>query len=93
MASLVPFYEYDEDRFFVSDAAPEEVAERRRAGFRRLADCLGQRAPETIRLSDELAAWVSDLQFTSRYRVPFQYARYVQRHLKVGMLVREAALA
>jgi glutamate-1-semialdehyde 2,1-aminomutase len=36
-ASLVPFYDYDEDRFFCSDDAPAEVAARRRAGFMRLS--------------------------------------------------------
>jgi glutamate-1-semialdehyde 2,1-aminomutase len=91
LASLVPFYEYDERRFFDSDGAPGDVAERRRNGFHALAARLRARAPETIRLSEELAAGVSDLQFTSRYRVPFQYARYVRQHLKTGVLVTESA--
>ena len=30
--ALVPFYDYDEDRFFRSDGAPADVAARRRAG-------------------------------------------------------------
>src|ERR1700730_13257161 len=37
IASLVPFYEYDEARFFRSDDPPEEIAGRRRAAFMRLA--------------------------------------------------------
>ena len=32
IARLLPYYEYSEQRFFVADGAPEEVAERRRAG-------------------------------------------------------------
>ena len=36
-AALVPFYEYDEDRFFRADGAPDPVAAARRAGFMRLA--------------------------------------------------------
>ena len=38
MARQVPFYEYDEAQFFRSDDAPSEIAERRRAGFMRLAE-------------------------------------------------------
>ena len=38
IAALIPFYEYDETRFFRSDDAPDEVAARRRAGFMRLAE-------------------------------------------------------
>ena len=34
IASLVPFYEYDEHRFFRSDDPPEDIAIRRRDGFR-----------------------------------------------------------
>jgi glutamate-1-semialdehyde 2,1-aminomutase len=37
LAAEVPFYAYDEETFFRSDDAPEEVAARRRAGFFRLA--------------------------------------------------------
>src|ERR1700741_1772759 len=37
VASLIPFYEYDEPRFFLSDDPPEHTAARRREGFQRLA--------------------------------------------------------
>ena len=87
LARLVPFYEYGAERFFRSDRAPSEIAERRRAGFDRLACRLRDRAPETIRLSEELEPSLSDLQFTQAYRVPFQYRRLVMAHLKVGVLV------
>ena len=33
LAALVPFYEYDEARFFCSDGAPADIAETRRAGL------------------------------------------------------------
>ncbi len=91
LAKLAPFYEYDEGRFFASDGAPPDVAERRRSGFDRLARLLQSRAPNTIRLSEALESGISDLQFTTKYRVPFQYARIVQQHLKVGSLVQESS--
>ena len=67
LSKLVPFYEYDGERFFSSDGAPAAVAETRHRGFLQLARRLTVRAPETIRLSDALRPDVSDLQFTSLY--------------------------
>ena len=75
MASLVPFYEYDEDRFFCSDDAPPEIAARRRAGFMRLSALYKTRFAETTRRTAEASGGISDLQFTDAYRVPFQYSR------------------
>ena len=91
VAALVPFYEYDEEQFFKSDGAPEAVVVRRRAGFARLATLYRQRFAETARLTDEVEGAISDLQFTSAYRVPFQYSRLVRRHLKAGSFVRSSS--
>jgi glutamate-1-semialdehyde 2,1-aminomutase len=38
LASFVPFYDFDEERFFDSDGAPADVAALRRAGFFRLSE-------------------------------------------------------
>src|ERR1700730_17920175 len=51
VAVLIPFYEYDETHFFRSDAPPEEIAARRRAGFLRLSKLYHDRFPETLRLT------------------------------------------
>src|SRR5215475_12272911 len=81
VASLVPFYDYDERRFFCSDDAPEEVVARRRAGFKRLSALYDTRFAETIRRTAEVSDGISDLQFTDAYRVPFQYGRVVRQQL------------
>jgi glutamate-1-semialdehyde 2,1-aminomutase len=91
IAALVPFYEYDDARFFRSDDAPEDIAARRRAGFIRLSDLYRERFPETLRLTNEVEDSISDLQFTSAYRVPFQYSRFVRRHLQAGAFVRSSS--
>jgi glutamate-1-semialdehyde 2,1-aminomutase len=83
-AVQVPFYEYDETAFFSSDGAPAEVADRRRAGFERLAALYRERFPETARLSSEVIDSISDLRFVDRYRVPFQYSRLVRENLRSG---------
>ncbi len=90
-ASLVPFYEYDESHFFRADTAPEEIAAARRAGFMRLAAIFADRFKKTAELTGEIAGGVSDLQFTSRYRVPFQFSGFVRRHLKGGSFVESSS--
>jgi len=89
-AALVPFYEYDEGRFFRADDAPADIAEKRSAGFFRLAALYRERFPETIRQTVEVSGAISDLQFTDAYRVPFQFSRLVRTHLKTGTLVQSS---
>jgi glutamate-1-semialdehyde 2,1-aminomutase len=89
-AALVPFYEYDEQLFFRADAPPEEVALRRKAGFMRLAEQFRTRFSKTAELTDETRDGVSDLQFTDRYRVPFQFSRFVRQHLNSGVFLQRS---
>jgi len=90
VARLLPFYEFDEAEFFSSDGAPAEVAEQRRAAFKRLAATFRERFSASVEMSDEVESAISDLQFTSTYRVPFQYSRYVKRHLRTGSFMRSS---
>jgi glutamate-1-semialdehyde 2,1-aminomutase len=90
-ASLVPFYEYDESRFFQTDGAPENIAAARRAGFMRLGKLFAERFKKTAELTGEIASGVSDLQFTSRYRVPFQFSGYVRQHFKSGSFLESSS--
>jgi glutamate-1-semialdehyde 2,1-aminomutase len=89
-ASWVPFYEYDEAAFFRADAAPDEVAETRRSAFMRLSDSYAARFKKTAAETAGIAGQVSDLEFTSRYRVPFQFSRFVRRHFKAGSFVQSS---
>src|SRR5580698_6130518 len=90
-AKLVPFYEYDEARFFRTDGAPDAIAEQRRAGFMALAEIYKKRYAETVKLTREVESGVSDLQFTASYRVPFQYSRFVRQNLSAGAFVASSA--
>ncbi|TPV98382.1 MAG: Glutamate-1-semialdehyde 2,1-aminomutase [Beijerinckiaceae bacterium] len=90
IASLIPLYEYDETHFFRSDAPPDEIAARRRAGFLRLSKLYHGRFPETLRLTTKVKDGISDLQFTEAYRVPFQFNGFVRQHLPVGAFVQSS---
>jgi len=91
VAGQVPFYEYDDAQYFRSDDAPAEVAEQRRAGFMRLGELFERRFAKTRTLTAEVEGSISDQQFTSAYRVPFQYRRLVKQHLGAGAFVESSS--
>src|SRR3984885_5152390 len=88
---LIPYYEYDETRFFCADDAPAEVAATRRGAFTRLAALYTQRFARSAALTREVAPTVSDLQFTQRYRVPFQFSRMMRQHLQGGAFLESSS--
>ena len=91
ISALLPFYEYDDADIFRCDDAPMEIAERRRAGFMQLSELYRTRFAETTRCTAEAADGISDLQFTNAYRVPFQFSRFVRRHLAAGAFLQSSA--
>ena len=90
LAKLLPFYEFDDEAFFRSDDASEDVVRQRRAGFERLSRRFRETCSETLRLTDAARSGISDLQFTERYRVPFPYRRLVRQHLGGGAFLRDS---
>ena len=83
-AGLVPMYEYGEEQIFAVDDAPAEISAARRQGFMRLAAAMAERSPKSIALTESVSESISDLEFTSRYRVPFQFSRFVRGHFKTA---------
>ncbi len=88
VARLIPAYDYDADTFFATDGAPEEIAARRRQGFAALGETFRKRFANSAAFTESAAHSISDLQFTSRYRVPFPFSRIVRERLKGGSFVR-----
>jgi glutamate-1-semialdehyde 2,1-aminomutase len=87
VAALIPGYAYDEASFFASDGAPDAVQAQRRAGLDRLAAVFEQRWPISAATTAAARELLPDLDFTSRYRVPFQYSPYLRQRLKLGGFV------
>ena len=73
LTRLLPGYALGEDRFFIADKAPDDVAEKRKNGFSNLARTL-QEHKKTLSLTTEAKEHLSDLQFTSVYRIPFAFS-------------------
>jgi glutamate-1-semialdehyde 2,1-aminomutase len=90
LARWLPGYAYDETEFFACDGAPPDVVARRRAAFEALAEGLARRHPKTLAMTAQAREGLADLQFTGRYRVPFQFSPIVSERLKVGAFVQSA---
>lgn len=90
VARLIPFYDYDEAMFFVTDGAPADIEDRRRAAFARLSGLFAERFARTRAVTSEASEGLSDLQFTAAYRVPFQFSRIARTHLSVGSFMQSS---
>src|SRR5215469_6643303 len=91
VASLIPSIEYDDARFFSADDAPPEIVAGRRAGFERLASLYSERYHKSAALTADIKDAISDVQFTSRYRVPFQFSRKVRERLRAGVFLESSS--
>lgn len=89
MAKWVPFFSYNEQQFFASDDATDEQIHQRKRSFHQLCQDLKQQAPETIGEAISLPS-ISDVNFTKNYRVPFPFREYLNQHLKLGSMVKNA---
>lgn len=88
IAGLLPGYNYDETVFFNSDGAGSAVVERRRDGFFKLAALYAARFPQSVAMTASAREIISDMQFTGRYRVPYQYTDFLSRHIKSGSFLK-----
>jgi glutamate-1-semialdehyde 2,1-aminomutase len=84
IAGWVPNYALGTDVFFRTDDAPLSIAGKRRAAFERLATLYAARFAKTRAYTAEIRDSIPDLQFTSTYRVPFQFSPMVREKLGAG---------
>ena len=87
IARLVPYFEYDENDFYCSDGAPESIAHKRQKGLELLVDLSRKFNSGSNAFSTSLEESVSDVDFTSAYRVPFPYRKFLNKELKTGRIV------
>lgn len=91
VAKLLPFYEFEGDRYFGCDGAPANVVMQRRDAFFRLARIYADRYPKGRAMTREAAETISDLNFTESYRVPFQFSRLVREHLGTSTFMESSS--
>src|SRR5262245_41277953 len=91
LARWLPGYELDAAEYFGADDAPPDVQQRRRGAFEHLSEQFRQRFAATRAATAELGGAIADLDFTARYRVPFQFSRMVRERLSAGSMLRASA--
>ncbi len=91
IAALLPSYSYETDVAFAVDGAPPAVVAQRRTAFMNLVARGQTRFAKSLAASAEAAQTLSDLEFVSAYRVPFQFRKLAAQGLKVGSFVQSTA--
>jgi glutamate-1-semialdehyde 2,1-aminomutase len=91
IAAMLPSYSYDESQAFAVDGAPPEVVAQRQKAFAMLILQCQQKFPKSLAATAEVADGLSDLQFVSAYRIPFQFRKIAAKGLKVGSFVQSTA--
>jgi glutamate-1-semialdehyde 2,1-aminomutase len=87
MARFVLQFDYLGEHFFSADLAPADVASRRRTAMDTLRCRLAQPSPESQRVGQSLEESISDVRFTSQYRVPFPFRKQLPREFRFGSIV------
>src|SRR3569623_909616 len=91
VAKLLPFYEFEGDKYFGCDGAPANVGMQRKEACFRLARIYADRYPKGRAMTKEAAETISDLNFTESYRVPFQFSRLVREHLGTSTFMESSS--
>ena len=91
VAALLPNYSYDEATAFAVDEAPEAIVAQRKAAFAMLIEQYRTRYPVSLQKTIEAEGGISDMQFVSAYRVPFQFNHLVSKGLKAGSFVKSTS--
>ena len=89
ISKLLPFFDYTQSLFFCSDGAPHEVTEQRKQAFERLKQKTQHQNSKSLAQSAALENSISDVKFTSNYRVPFPYRTDLPSEFRLGTMVDE----
>ena len=91
VARQVAAYSFDQGRYFNCDGAPAAIAELRRAGLARLSQAAATSAPVSLDYAASLHGKISDVNFTSAYRVPFPFRDLLPQALRQATIVEQSA--
>lgn len=91
VAALLPGYGYSEQEAFGIDGAPDTVVAQRKRAFAQLSAQYSARFAKSLQQTQEVEEGLSDLQFISAYRVPFQFRELASAALKTGSFMIASA--
>lgn len=90
IANIIPFFDYDACHYFCTDGAPKHIAEKRKQGFERLSHAIEKQSPKTLKQSAALENSISDVRFTSQYRIPYPFRTLLPKAFKLGSIIEQS---
>jgi glutamate-1-semialdehyde 2,1-aminomutase len=90
MARLIKYFSISETEFFQVDGAPNPVIVKRRNALKSMVQSHLDKNPGVIKYFDKLEPMISDVQFTSDYRIPFPFQKVIPKHLRQGLIIDES---
>jgi glutamate-1-semialdehyde 2,1-aminomutase len=91
IAHWLPNYHYSEATVFAVDGAPADIVARRRVALDNIIGIFRARYARSLATTALAAEGLSDLQFVSAYRIPFQFRLFADKGLKIASFVAETA--
>jgi len=88
-ARVIRGYSYGEKQWLEIDDAPAHIVANRKQAFEGLSLSFKKTSPTTLACSAQAKSMLSDLQLTSRYRVPFQFREVIENNLTIGSFYNE----
>jgi len=85
----IPYFSYNESHYFTCDGAPEAIALKRKTALNHLTKNVSKSCEKTIHYGNKLEKNISDIQFTSNYRIPFPFQKLLPKAFKLGSIVEE----
>jgi glutamate-1-semialdehyde 2,1-aminomutase len=89
IAAKIPYFTYADSDYFSTDGAPNYIAQLRRIGMQKLQDNLAKQSVKTIAYCESIEQSISDVRFTSHYRIPFPYRSRLSKTFKLGSIANE----
>lgn len=89
IAAKIPYFTYSDAEYFCTDGAPNHIEQLRRAGMQRLQDNLAQQSAKTLAFCESIEQSISDVRFTSHYRIPFPYRNQLSKTFRLGSIAEE----
>jgi len=89
ITSKIPYFSYNESYYFTCDGAPENIALQRKKALYALAEEVTQTCSKSLNYCDELEESISDIQFTSQYRIPFPFQKLLPKAFKLSAITNE----
>jgi len=91
LARLLPRYAYVREQGLAIDGAPAPVVAQRRVALEQLGQAFQQRFARSLAQTAAAAPGLSDLQFVSAYRVPFQFRALLEQGLRIASFMQSSS--